>query len=49
MSGEEYTKKIEQSRRALAALKKDIQYREEQVSRNEPTYALDAEIRGQFV
>jgi hypothetical protein len=49
MSGEEYTRKIEECRRQLGALKKDIQYREEQVARNEPTFALDAEIRGQLV
>ncbi len=48
MSGEEYTRKIEECRRQLNTLKKDIGYRNEQVARNELTYALDAEIRGQF-
>jgi hypothetical protein len=48
MSGEEYTRKIEECRRQLNTLRKDIAYRNEQVARNELTYALDAEIRGQF-
>jgi ABC-type arginine transport system ATPase subunit len=49
MSGEEYTRKVEECRKQLNALKKDIVFRDEQLVRNEPTYALDAEIRGQFV
>jgi hypothetical protein len=32
----------------MNSLKKDILYRDEQVARNEATFALDAEIRGQF-
>lgn len=48
MSESEYNRKIEECRRQLNALKKDIQYRSEQVLRNEPTFAMDAEIRGQF-
>ena len=48
MSESEYNRKIEECRRQLNALRKDIQYRSEQVLRNEPTFTIDAEIRGQF-
>ena len=48
MSESEYNRKIEECRRQLNALRKDVQYRGEQVLRNEPTFAIDAEIRGQF-
>jgi len=42
MSSEEFTRRIEECRRNLTALKKDIQYRDEQVLLNVPTYTLDA-------
>lgn len=42
MSGEEYNRQIEECRKQINAVKKDILYRDEQVARNEATYALDA-------
>lgn len=48
MSTENYKKKIDQIRKALNVLRKDINYRDEQDKRGEPNYTIDAEIQGQF-
>lgn len=49
MLSEDYSNKTEITRKALVTLKKDIAYRDEAILRNEPTYTLDAEIKGQFI
>ncbi len=49
MLSEDYINKTEITRKALVTLKKDIAYRDEAILRNEPTYTLDAEIKGQFI
>ena len=49
MSAEDYPRRIELTRKALIVLKKDILFRDQQVRSNEPTFSLDAEIKGQLV
>jgi hypothetical protein len=48
MSTEDFNKKINEATKVIAALRKDIKYREEETARGETTYSIDAEIRGQF-
>lgn len=40
---------IDSTRKALNTVKKDIKERDGAVLRNQPTYTLDAEIKGQFI
>lgn len=42
MSSEEFSKKIDECKKQLSALRKDINYRDEQEKRGEATYSLDA-------
>lgn len=48
MSSEDFSKRSDRVRKDLNTLRKDINYRDEQEQRGEATYALDAEINGQF-
>jgi hypothetical protein len=48
MSTNEYSKKIDEGKKLITSLKKDLKYREDQQQRGEPTYSLDSEIRGSF-
>ena len=49
MSSEEFAKSIEECKKKLSVLRKDINEREDQEKRGQTTYELDAEIRGQFI
>lgn len=48
MSTQDYNKKINDATKTVSALRKDISYRQQQASRGETTYSIDAEIRGQL-
>ena len=49
MSTDEFNKKLDESKKLGASLRKDMKYREEQEKRGETTYSVDAEIKGSFM
>jgi hypothetical protein len=42
MSTSEYNKKLEEGRKLVSSLKKDLKYREDQQKRDQKTYELDS-------